>query len=963
MAIRWFTERGQGSGGSGAQGDAKKTGRRGLKGRLPKVLAFAVPAFLLLVILAVTIYTELLWYREVAFEGVFLTRIWARLALGAVGWVTFVAIFFSNLYLARRLSPRIRLAGVQGRDDVLELIPTRDRSVTKVILAASLALGFFFAVGAGGLWQETLMFLNRTPFDFTDPVFGKDASFFVFTLPLLERTLAFLSFALFLTLAGTIGVYVFDRAVVADEKRGFSLAPHVKGHLSSLAAIALLLKAADYALSAWGLVLSPRGVVFGATYTDVIAELPVLRILTIVSLIAAAILLVNIHYRGWRLPIVAVGLLAVVWLLAGQILPSVIQQWRVSPNELEAETPYIEENIKATRWAFDLEGVETLPFPAQQQLTMEDIERNSNTIDNIRLWDPRPLLDAYKQLQELRPYYGFRDVDIDRYEVDGVYRQVTLAAREFEVGKLDARARTWVNEHLTYTHGYGAVVSRVNGATPEGLPDFFVQDIPPQSRYPDLTITRPGIYYGEAGNEYVLVGTTAKEFDYGRGNENVFTVYDGKGGVGVGTFWRRAAFSIRMGTPKFLLSGQFTPDSRIMFKRTIAERVRAIAPFLGYDRDPYLVIRDDGTLVWIWDAYTSTDRFPYSQPHGALNYLRNSVKVVVDAYDGTVTFYQIDPDDAIAKTLGRVYPGLFTPGDQMPDDLRRHLRYPEDLFTIQTAVLGVYHMQDPQVFYNKEDVRVVPTELYAGEQITMVPYYVIMALPGEQKEEFLLLQPFTPAGKENMISWVAARMDGDAYGELVVFEFPKDRIFFGPAQIEKRISNDPRISEQLTLWDQAGSQVIRGNLLVVPVEDSLLYVEPLYLQASGTNPIPELTRVIVSYENRTVMSETLADGLAELFGGTGATTTTAGTTTTVPGGTTTITTPPATGTTTTTLPGTAPDPGAALPTDPAQLAALAQQYYEAALAAQRGGDWAEYGRMIEELGRVLSALEGGTGSQ
>ncbi|MHB1343575.1 MAG: UPF0182 family membrane protein [Thermoleophilia bacterium] len=954
--------------GSGARGGTppgkaaarkKQTG-----GRRRVVFAFLVgiPALLLVLASASTIYTEVLWYTEAGFRDVFFIRIWARLAVGAIGGLVFVAVFFSNVYLARRFSPRIRMTAKAGADDVLELIPAEDRTVTKVLIAVALVLGFFFAVGTGNLWQQVLLFLNRTSFGYLDPVFGRDASFFVFVLPVAARVVSFLGFTLFLTFLGTLAVYVFDRAIEAQEGSRFRLAPHVKGHLSSLAAAALLLKAVGYLLSSWELVLSPRGVVFGAGYIDVHAKLPVFRILAVVSLIAAVILMVNIYYRGWRLPIMAVGLLAVVWLLAGQIYPAVLQQYQVSPNEIQAEGPYIEENIKATRHAFGLADVTPKPFPVGDPLTQADIDANSLTIDNIRLWDPQPLLDAYKQLQELRPYYAFLDVDVDRYKVDGSYRQVTLSGRELDQNKLDARARTWVNEHLTYTHGYGAVVSRVNGATAEGLPDFLVQDIPPRSRYEDFVVTRPEIYYGEVSNEFVLVRTAAKEFDYGKGNENVFTTYEGDGGVGIGGFVRQAAFSFRFGTIKLLLNNDIQPESRIMFRRTLADRVQAIAPFFDYDRDPYLVIRDDGSLAWIWDAYTSTDRFPYSQPReGGVNYLRNSIKVVIDAYNGDVTFYQIDPDDAVANAYGGVYPGLLTPGDQMPDDIRRHLRYPEDLFTIQTNVLGVYHMQDPQVFYNKEDVWQIPTEIYSQEEIPVVPYYVIMALPGETAEEFLLLQPFTPANKKNMISWVAARMDGEHYGELVVYEFPKDALVFGPAQIEARISNDPIISEQLTLWDQAGSQVIRGNLLVIPMEGSLLYVEPLYLQASGENPIPELTRVIVSYESRVVMAETLTEALDRLFGsGTDGGTTTP---TTVPGGSgTTTTTIPTTSTTAPTTT-TTTTPGAALPTDAAALAALAQQHYEAALAAQRGGDWAEYGRQLEELGRVLQALETAAGPQ
>ena len=959
----------------GPRGGRGERGRRSPRRVLGAVIF--LPAVGLVAYGAAVFWTDAAWFGEVGYTNVFWTRIWARLAVGAAGGALFLLIFLTNVLLARRLSPKIRrVGGDMGGDDILELVPTEDRSVQKVLLAVSLSLAFFFGLGASGLWQQVLLLLNRTPFGYTDPVFGRDASFFIFVLPVVGGLLSFFGLTLVLTFIGTALVYVFDRAALMDEQKRLRLAPHVKGHLSSLVAAVLLLKAGGYLVSAWQLVLSPRGVVFGASYTDVHAELPVLRLLAVVSLISAAIFLVNIHYRGWRLPLVAIGLLVAMWVLAGQVYPAVMQQYRVSPNEAEVERPYIEKNIAATRWAFGLNTVRTRPFPGAQELTQQDLAANRATVENIRLWDPRPLLDTFMQIQEIRLYYAFRDVDVDRYVVDGEYRQAMLAARELDQSKLQPQSKTWVNLHLTYTHGYGAVVSRVNEATEQGLPDLLVQDIPPRSRAQGLAITRPQIYYGELDNDFILVKTKAQEFDYPKGDANVFTTYTGKGGIGVGSLPRQLAFALRFGTLKLLLSDSLTAESRLLFRRALKERVQTIAPFLSYDRDPYLVIRDDGSLVWIWDAYTTASRFPYSQPRSnGINYIRNSIKVVVDAYNGDVTFYQIDPNDAVARTWGKIYPGLFTPGERLPADLRRHLRYPEDLFGIQMDVLSTYHMLDPQVFYSKEDLWEIPTELYAGEEVPVMPYYVIMALPGEAKEEFLLMQPFVPLQKKNMVSWVAARMDGDHYGELVAFEFPKDRLVFGPAQVEARISNDPVISEQLTLWNQAGSQVIRGNLLVIPVEDSVLYVEPLYLQ-STQNPIPQLTRVIVGYGDKVVMEPTLGDALRAVFAGgpsTSPPTPSPGgtTTTTVPGGTTTTTVPgPGVTPTTPTVPGVTPttSPGVTttvvgappLPTSAAALAALAQQHFQAALAAQRAGDWAEYGRQIQELGRVLAALQAAT---
>ncbi len=916
-------------------------------GRGRKIILWVVSGILAVVLLAFILssfWSELLWFDEVGYRGIFLVRIWVPLVLGVVAGAIFFAVFYLNLRLARRLSPRLRVAarepGEEGAE-ILELVPTPDRAVNRILLIGSLLLAFFFAVGTAGAWQEWLLFFNRLEIGYVDPIFNRDASFYVWVLPILRRLLGFFSGLLIVTLIGTTAVYVFDRAIMrADTGRGFHLAPHVKAHLSLLAALLLVGKAVDFFMQRWELLYSSRGVTFGASYTDVAVQLPVLGILAVVALISAVILLVNIHYRGWKLPMVSLGLLVVVWIGAGVVYPAIIQQYRVSPNEIQMESPYIVNNIEATRFAFGLDRTTTKPFPARQRLTLEDIEENKATIDNIRLWDPRPLLSTYSQLQEIRLYYRFKDVDVDRYRVDDNYRQVMLAARELDQDDLQDQAKTWVNKRITYTHGYGVVACAVNEVRGEGLPAFLIEDIPPQTDT-DLHISRPEIYYGEIGNEFVLVKTNALEFDYPSGNENVFTTYAGEGGVAVTGFFRQLAFTIKFRDLKLLFSEYLTPETRIMYKRTIRERVEAIAPFLQYDRDPYIVIRDDGSLVWIMDAYTTTGRFPYAQPTGQdLNYIRNSIKVVIDAYHGDVTFYQIDPDDALATAWGNVFPELLRPGRELPDDLRRHLRYPEDMFSIQAEKMTLYHMQDPQTFYNKEDVWQIPEEIYYNEEVRVEPYYIIMGLPGEREEEFILLQPFTPLERKNMIAWMGARMDGDHYGQIVIFDFPKDTLIFGPSQVEARITNDTEISAQITLWSQAGSRVIRGNLLVIPVEDSVMYVEPLFLQAEQS-PIPELRRVIVNYGDEVVMERTLAESLERIFGsGTPPTTVPPSTTTTEPTGTTTTTEPPLTTTTT-----------AGLPADAAGLIARAEELYQQILTHQ-----GETQQLIDELGRVLDEL-------
>jgi uncharacterized membrane protein (UPF0182 family) len=509
---------------------------------------------------------------------------------------------------------------------------------------------------------------------------------------------------------------------VLDAKNRIRLAPHVKAHLSVIMAVAMVAKAGDYMIQTWALDYSTRGVVFGASYTDVHASLPVLHFLAIVSLVAAALFLANIRFKGWRLPAIAIAVMFLTWVFAGKVYPAIIQQYKVSPNEITAESPYIADNIEATSYAFGLNNIISVPDPATTDLTSADIKDNELTLASVRLWEPRPALSTYSQIQEIRLYYSFTDVDVDRYIVDGKYRQVLISARELDQSQLQAQSQTWVNQHLTYTHGYGFVMSPVNEAGGDGLPVLWVRDIPPRTDT-DLKITRPEIYYGELGNEYVVVKTTSPEFDYPGRYERLGDLC-GRGGVAIKSKLRQLAFSFRFGTLKIMFSDSLTDESRIMYRRTLRERVQALAPFLHYDRDPYLVLREDGSLVWMWDAYTSSDRFPYSQPHeGGLNYIRNPIKVVINAYDGRVTFYQIDGQDPIANAWGKVFDGLFTPGDQMPADLRSHIRYPEDVYSVQADMLATYHMKDPVIFYNKEDVWEIPTEIYGSEQIPVVPYY------------------------------------------------------------------------------------------------------------------------------------------------------------------------------------------------------------------------------------------------
>jgi len=585
----------------------------------------------------------------------------------------------------------------------------------------------------------------------------------------------------------------------------------------------------------------------------------------VLALVCAALFFVTARKENWKLPALGLAVLVGVSILLGGIYPTIIQSAVVLPNEGTKERPYILNNIEATRAAYGLDKIKEEEFPVKEGISFEDIEKNDKIINNIRLWDWRPIKQTLKQIQAIRLYYDFNSVDMDRYYFNGNYQQVMVSPRELDKNKIPEQARTWVNETLTYTHGYGVVVNPVNKISGEGLPELLIKDIPPVSGV-NLTITRPEIYYGEITKGYVIVKTKAKEFDYPKGDENIYSNYAGNGGMPVSSLWRRILFSIKYSNMQILLTTNFTSESRIMINRNIQERVNKVAPFLGYDKDPYIVISKEGKLFWIQDAYTMSSSYPYSTPviGGYFNYIRNSVKVIIDAYNGTMDFYIVDQKDPLVKVYQNIFPQLFKNFDQMPEDLNEHIRYPKDLFQVQAELYSTYHMMDPDVFYNKEDYWNTPNEIYAENEIRMEPYYIVTKLPGYEREEFILMTPFTPSTKNNMIAWLAAKSDQPEYGDLIVYKFPKDKLIFGPMQIEARIDQDSEISQQLTLWGQKGSTVIRGNLLVIPIAKSILYVEPLYLRAE-TGEIPELKKVIVSNGSDVAMGNNLEDALEKLF--------------------------------------------------------------------------------------------------
>ncbi len=838
--------------------------------RLPLLILLAV----LFVVLplggqVLSLYTDWLWFHEVTFPRVFTTILYTKALLGVAAGAVVFLLLYPNLRLTARGYGTDPLDDVPSVGEPLPQLPNWtliEPLYRRLLLPGAVVLSFVLASRFAAHWEEAIRFVNPIAFGITDPVFGRDVGFYVFRYPFLTAVYQFLSLVLLLTLAAVAAVYVLSRGARLTPA-GPDIRPWAKGHLLALGAAFLMLKVWGYLLDGYGLLLSVGGASFGASYTDVNATRPALYVAIFLAGLAAITCLLQMMRPGLRLALSGLALWLAGSLIGLQAYPAFVQRFSVAPNEIVAERPYIERTILATNRAYGLDRIEVRPFPADEELTAATLQQNDATIKNIRLWEHRPLLDSYGQLQEIRTYYKFTDVDNDRYRLDGEYRQVMLSVRELSHAHLPNRL--WINEHLVYTHGYGAVAGPVNRVTREGLPEFFVRDIPPVSAGA-LKIARPEIYFGEVANPYVLVRTRTQELDYPVGDQNVYTTYEGRGGVGIGSLWRRLLFALRFGEIKILLSNDLTAQSRVLYHRAISERVQRIAPFLRLDRDPYPVITRDGRVVWLLDAYTTSEHYPYSQPtRGIGNYIRNPVKITVDAYHGTVGFYLVEPDEPLMRAYARAFPGLFQPLSAMPEDLRAHIRYPQDLLATQARMYTTFHMLDPQVFYNKEDLWTIPARKVEGREAEMDPYYTIMRLPGEReerKEEFILLLPFTPVRRDNMIAWLAARSDPPHYGKLLLYDFPKGKLVFGPRQVEARIDQDAFISQQISLWSQAGSQVIRGSLLAIPIEESLLYVQPLYL-AAERGRLPELKRVIAAFGNRIAMEETLEGSLQRLFGG------------------------------------------------------------------------------------------------
>ncbi len=783
--------------------------------------------------------------------------------------------------------------------------------------------------------------IYQTPFGIADPVFSRDIGFYVFTLPGLSAAIGLLTTLAVFCLLPLIPLYWLRGDIVLGPRR-LTIEPTAGLHLAILlAALFLLTGLRLWVVEIPSLLYSTTGPLVGASYTDVHARLPALRLTAVLAgLAAVAVLIGGLRRQLPRYGLLGVGGYLGVALVGRGLFPLAMQKFIVAPTELTRETPYLRHHIVATRQAWGLDSVETRELGGEADLTLADIRANAPTIENVRLWDREPLLQTFGQLQEIRTYYDFVSVDDDRYWIDGKYRQVLLSPRELNVASLPTR--TFINEHLTFTHGMGLTLSPVNQVTVEGLPVLFVKDLPPVSTV-SLRVTRPQIYYGELANEYVFTGTRQREFDHPSGEANVYAAYVGTGGVRVGNLLRRLLLAARFGSSKILFSQDITNDSRVLFYRHIMARAQKALPFLRFDRDPYLVIAADGTLKWILDAYTASNGYPYAQRlSDGTTYMRNSVKVVLDAYDGSLTAYVSAPADPLIQSWARIFPGILVPLDSMPADLRTHIRYPDDIYRVQTSLYTTYHMDAPEDFYHREYQWQIPVVAKSDESVPFMRH-IIMRLPEESKAEFIYMVPFTPRGKDNLAAWMVARNDGDAYGKLRVYRLSRQSLVFGPQQVENRINQNTEISRQISLWDQRGSKVIRGDLLVIPIEESLLYVQPLYLQAEGGR-IPELKRVVVAYQNRVVMQETLEGGLTELFGGS-----------------TRPRSQPA--------PAVAPEAavadsaGAAADTGFRARAAEARRRYEAALQAQRELDWARYGEEMRRLGELLQRLGPGRAEQ
>jgi hypothetical protein len=903
-----------------------------------KRIILALVLFLLILLPVLTsgvgLLVDWLWFKQEGFRIIYMTILQTQIELSGLVGMGFIMATGLNLLIAQWLSHQ---HGQRVYNDYIEF-PQLSRfgiAFRWLIWAGVLLIGYMVSQWVMTYWPEYLLAKHQQTIGQVDPLFGIDFGFYLFRLPFNWFLYYLVLIAVIVCILSTVFLYFVDGGVWVTP-RGPKVIGVARAHLMVLGALLFVVFAYRARLAMYGLLYSAHGLIYGAGYTDVHATLPILKVELFLCLLTAAAFAVGAKGGRLKPALFSAGLLVAVAVLGGSIYPEIVQRFIVAPNEIDRERNYIANAVKYTRQAYALDRFEEREFSAVEDLELNDIRQNESTFRNVRMWDHKPLLTTFSQLQEIRTYYDFEHVDNDRYWINGTYRQVSLSPRELSAANLPGRS--WINEHLAYTHGYGLCLGPVNEFTSEGLPQLFIKNIPPVSST-SIRITRPEIYYGEISNDYCFVRTRAQEFDFPQGDQNVYTNYQGTGGIPVKNFWRRLLFAMQFGEKNILFSGDIQPESRLMIYRRIMDRAQRLTPFLHYDSDPYMVIAGDGALYWMLDGYTTSEMYPYSEPtEGVGNYIRNAVKVTINAYSGQVHFYVSDASDPLIQAYTHIFPGVFQPLSAMPEDLRAHIRYPEEFFSIQAGKYALFHMTDPRVFYNKEDLWRVAQSAARGEATPMTPYYTIMKLAevGE-REEFILMVPFTPARKNNMIAWMAARCDAPDYGKVLVFTFPKQKLVYGPQQIESRIDQDPGISQQLTLWGQGGSGVIRGTLLVVPVLNSVLYVEPLYLAAEAGGGLPQLKRVIVAYSDHVVMEDTLDAALSRIFSGTVTTSAApaqpAGASTQAP-----------------------PKTPGALPANLQALIREANQHYQYALQLQRQGDWAGYGEEVKKLGEALTKL-------
>lgn len=895
---------------------------------------FGIVTFAVIIILAVLFFDRIVnfvvnvkWFNEVGYLDVYFTKLLAVIKL--------MLPIFIVIYIAIWLYYRTLRASISKMSNVVDVNKSPLEKKLFIIINIIVSLLISYSI-ASNYWYRILQFTNSTDFNVKDPIFNKDISFYVFKLPLIESlysaAMVLLVFLVIITLVIYFTMSTKDRFTSGDIRSAFTKVRGVKSGLTKFAgkqlaivsALAALFISVGYFMRAWNLLYSPTGVVYGAGYTDVHVSLLFYRIIGIAAIIAAVIIFLSV-LTGKVKPII-VSVITIIVLVAGEGLSApAVERFLVKSNQISLERPYIENNINYTRKAFNIENIDESTFEVKNTLTKDTIKNNMDTIDNIRINSFRPALEFYNQVQVIRYYYDFNDIDIDRYNINGKYNQVFVAPREIDQSKLEGNANMWQNKHLIYTHGYGVVMSKVNSVTSEGQPDFVIRDIPPENST-DIKLENPRIYFGEKTNDYVIVNTDINEFDYPKGGDNQGNKYDGKAGIQMNLL-NRVLFAVNERNINFLLSQAINDDSKILINRNVMDRVQKIAPFLSYDKDPYIVI-SEGKLYWIIDAYTTSDRYPYSQPYDNINYIRNSVKVVIDASDGITNFYIVDKNDPIAASYSKIFPSLFKEVDTLSEDLRNHFRYPEGLFDVQCRVLGKYHMTDPEVFYNGEDLWEVSTnkKTVEGETEINEGAYAIMRLPDSKKEEMILLEYFNMRNKDNMVALLGARMDGEEYGKMALYKFPPQKTIYSPYLFKQKMLQDPVISKEISLWNKEGSAIVYGDTMIIPIESSLLYIEPIYLRATGKNSIPEMKRVVVSYGDRLILAESIDKALEQIFNYSE------------------------------TEPPQVPSSDSNIDISVKEKIKEAKEVFDKAIESQKNGDWAKYGEYIKNLENIINEL-------